>query len=99
MELFKAVPDVAQADRRMRDLREMGWAIDNYKMNQNIPPNEYLVKTIGVRIDQGEKRPKTRKGISGPQRRRILERDGHACQVCGALPVCRSRTSPPVVRR
>ena len=82
--LFEGVPGVAQADRRMRDLREMGWVIDNYKVNPNISPDEYLVRKIGVRIDLGEKRPSTgRKTISGPKRRRVLERDGHACQVCG----------------
>ncbi|MBY4383977.1 HNH endonuclease [Rhodococcus fascians] len=55
-----------------------------HKINPNLMPDEYLIKKIGVRIDLVEKRPPTRKGIGGPQRRRILERDGHACQVCGA---------------
>jgi len=85
MELFAAVEGVSQADRRMRDLREMGWEIDNYKVNPNISPDEYLIKKIGVRIDLGEPRPKSaRKSITGPKRRRIFERDGHTCQVCGA---------------
>ena len=82
--LTEAVPGVAQADRRMRDLREMGWVIDNYKNNPGLKPEEYLLRKIGTRIDLGEPRPKTaRKNISGPKRRRILERDGHACQICG----------------
>ncbi|MBW1599978.1 HNH endonuclease [Streptomyces sp. JJ38] len=84
LDLFRAVPDVAQADRRMRQLREMGWRIDNYKINPNLRPNEYRVVELGVRIDLGEPAPKTvRKNITGPKRRRILERDGHTCQVCG----------------
>lgn len=84
LRLFQEVPGVAQADRRMRDLRGMGWIIDNYKVNRNLSPDEYLVKTIGVRVDQGEAVPKSaRKNITGPKRRRILERDGHTCQVCG----------------
>ncbi|MCZ7417511.1 MULTISPECIES: HNH endonuclease [unclassified Streptomyces] len=84
LELFDAVPDVAQADRRMRDLREMGWRIDNYKVNPNLRPNQYLVVQLGVRIDLGEPVPKgARKAITGPKRRRIFERDGHTCQVCG----------------
>jgi 5-methylcytosine-specific restriction endonuclease McrA len=83
LDLFEAVSGVSQADRRMRDLRTMGWKIDNYKVNPNLSPDEYLVRVIGVRIDQGEKAPAGRKSISGPKRRRILERDGHACQVCG----------------
>jgi hypothetical protein len=48
------VPEVAQADRRMRDLRGMGWVIDNYKVNSNLKPDEYLLKSIGVRVDLGE---------------------------------------------
>ncbi|MFE3940599.1 HNH endonuclease [Streptomyces sp. NPDC059118] len=84
LDLFANVPDVAQADRRMRDLRPMGWKIDNYKVNSDLKPDEYLLVEIGTRIDQGEPVPKTvRKNITGPKRRRIMERDGHACQVCG----------------
>ena len=95
MELFDAVPGVSQADRRMRDLREMGWVIDNYKVNPNISPDEYLVRKIGVRIDRGEPRPKTvRKGVAGAKRRRILERDRHACKGCGA-PACHPFADEP----
>ncbi|WP_280443284.1 HNH endonuclease [Nocardia brasiliensis] len=84
MELFEAVPGVAQADRRMRDLREMGWQIDNYKINPDLSPDQYLLRKIGVRIDLGERPPATvRRSITGSKRRRILERDGGACQVCG----------------
>lgn len=82
LELVKAVPNVSQADRRMRDLRSMGWEIDNYKVNPSLKPDEYLIRKVGVRVDLGEKAPITRKTISGPKRRRIFERDGHACQVC-----------------
>jgi hypothetical protein len=82
--LFEGVPEVAQADRRMRDLRPMGWKIDNYKVNPNLNPDEYLLVEFGTRIDLGETIPKAaRRGVTGPQRRRIIERDGHACQVCG----------------
>ncbi|MEV6928788.1 HNH endonuclease signature motif containing protein [Dactylosporangium sp. NPDC051485] len=84
LDLFRAVPGVAQADRRMRDLRAMGWEFDNYKVNRNLTADEYLLKAIGVRVDLGEAAPRTvRKNITGPKRRRILERDGHTCQVCG----------------
>jgi hypothetical protein len=84
LQLFEAVSGVAQADRRMRDLREIGWIIDNYKVNPNLRPDEYLVRAIGTRIDLGEKAASTgRRAVSGPKRRRILERDGHTCQVCG----------------
>jgi hypothetical protein len=84
LEMLHAVPGVAQADRRMRDLREIGWTIDNYKGNPTLKPDEYLVRKIGVRVDLGEKPPATvgRKAITGPKRRRIFDRDGNTCQVC-----------------
>lgn len=82
--LLEAVPGVSQADRRMRDLRSMGWVIENYKNNPTLNPDEYLLVSIGTRVDLGERPPASgRKSISGPKRRRILERDAYACQVCG----------------
>lgn len=84
-QLTASVPGFAQAPRRMRDLREMGWEIDHYKSNSALRPEQYLLQKIGTRIDLGEPRPATvRKTITGLKRRRILERDGHVCQVCGA---------------
>lgn len=85
LDLFSAVPGVSQADRRMRDLRTMGWVIDNYKMNPSLTPDEYLVRSIGIRVDLGEKAPAARRTISGARRRRILDRDAHRCQSCGAV--------------
>lgn len=83
-DLLKAVPGVAQADRRMRDLREMGWTIENYKTNPQLRPEQFLVREIGTRIDLGERRPSTaRKSVTSSKRRHVLERDGHCCQICG----------------
>lgn len=84
LQMNEAVPNYSQTDRRMRDLRQLGWVIDNYKVNPTLKPDEYLVQKIGVRIDLGEKPPKPlRKSIGGAKRRRILERDGQMCVVCG----------------
>lgn len=84
LDLTKAVPDFSQVDRRMRDLRECGWVIDNYKVNPLLKPDEYLVKQIGVRIDLGERPPTSgRRTIGGAKRRRIFERDGNLCAICG----------------
>ncbi|MBX9472292.1 HNH endonuclease [Microcella sp.] len=84
LEMFNAVPGVSQADRRMRDLREIGWVIDNYKGNPTLKPDEYLVRKIGIRVDLGEKPPVSsgRKSVTGAKRRRIFDRDGNTCQVC-----------------
>lgn len=84
LEMLHAVPGVAQADRRMRDLREIGWTIDNYKGNPTLKPDEYLVRKIGIRVDLGERPPASsgRKPVTGAKRRRIFDRDGNTCQVC-----------------
>jgi hypothetical protein len=83
-DLITAVPGVSQADRRMRDLREIGWKIDNYKDNPRLRPDQYLLQTIGVKVHDGEKpdRDLGRKAITGAKRRRVLDRDGNTCQVC-----------------
>lgn len=81
LDLNRAIPFYAQNDRRMRELRESGWVIDNYKVNPSLAPDEDLVREIGVQIDLGERPPKPARGA---KRRRILERDGHVCAICGA---------------
>ncbi|WP_416985958.1 HNH endonuclease [Streptomyces sp. T028] len=84
LQLFEGVPGVAQADRRMRDLRELGWKIDNYKTDPRLQPDEYRLTAVGTRIDLGEQPKETpRPRISATRRREALERAGHACQTCG----------------
>ncbi|MDX3454513.1 hypothetical protein PV396_21620 [Streptomyces sp. ME02-8801-2C] len=84
LQLFQGVPGVAQADRRMRDLRELGWQIDNYKTDPRLQPDEYRLTATGTRIDLGE-RPKepSRPRISSARRREALERADFVCQTCG----------------
>jgi hypothetical protein len=43
----------------------------------DLKPNEYLLESLKLR-------PVIARGISGKLRRRILERNGFTCQVCGA---------------
>ncbi|MEJ8669496.1 hypothetical protein WKI71_16955 [Streptomyces sp. MS1.AVA.1] len=84
-QLFEGVPGVAQVDRRMRDLRELGWQIDNYKTDPRLQPDQYRLTAIGTRIDLGEQ-PKEapRYRIPAARRREAIERAFHQCQTCGA---------------
>ncbi|WOT36620.1 hypothetical protein [Streptomyces coeruleorubidus] len=84
LELFEGVPGVAQVDRRMRDLRELGWQIDNYKTDPHLQPDEYRLTAIGTRIDLGEQpdRP-SRPRISATRRREAIEAADSLCQMCG----------------
>lgn len=76
------IPHVNQIDRRMRELRDVGWVIRTYKDNAQLMPDELLVEVIGDRIwEPGYKRP--RAGVTAGTRRIIFERDEHRCQVCG----------------
>ncbi|MFH8283992.1 hypothetical protein [Streptomyces antibioticus] len=84
LQLFEGVPGVAQADRRMRDLRELGWKIDNYKTDPRLQPDEYRLTELGTRIDLGEQPAETpRPRIPAARRREALDRAGSACQTCG----------------
>ncbi|MBD9728730.1 hypothetical protein PV755_35355 [Streptomyces caniscabiei] len=84
LQLIEGVPGVAQVDRRMRDLRELGWRIDNYKTNPRLRPDEYLLAKIGVRIDLGEQRQEPAKPrIPAARRREALEKADSLCQTCG----------------
>ncbi|MCX5056805.1 MULTISPECIES: hypothetical protein [unclassified Streptomyces] len=84
LQLFEGVPGVAQADRRMRDLRELGWRIDNYKTDPHLQPDEYRLSEIGTRIDLGEQpKESPRPRIPAVRRREALEKAGFACQTCG----------------
>ncbi|MFG2668923.1 hypothetical protein ACGFY6_32385 [Streptomyces sp. NPDC048387] len=87
-QLFDGVPGVAQADRRMRDLRELGWEIDNYKTDPRLRPDEYRLAAIGTRIDLGEQAADTepRARLTASRRREALEEAGFACQICGISP-------------
>lgn len=84
LQLIEGVPGVAQVDRRMRDLRELGWRIDNYKTNPRLKPDEYLLAKIGIRIDLGEERQEPAKPrIPAARRREAIETADSLCQTCG----------------
>ncbi|MBB4714952.1 hypothetical protein BJ965_004834 [Streptomyces luteogriseus] len=84
LELFEGVPGVAQVDRRMRDLRELGWQIDNYKTDPHLQPDEYRLTAIGTRIDLGEQpEQRSRARVSATRRREAIEAVDSLCQTCG----------------
>jgi hypothetical protein len=84
LQLFEGVPGVAQADRRMRDLRALGWQIDNYKTDPRLQPDEYRLTTIGTRIDLGEQpKERPRQRIPAARRREAIDQARSICQMCG----------------
>lgn len=75
------VPDTEQVDRRMRDLRKVGWKIRNYKDMATLKPNELFLEQIGDAVwEDGYKWPT--EGLTAGTRRKVLDRDGPRCMVC-----------------
>lgn len=80
--LREIVPNTEQVDRRMRDLRKVGWKIRNYKDMASLAPSELYLEEIGDHVwEDGYRWPA--EGLTAAQRRRVYERDGHRCFVCG----------------
>jgi 5-methylcytosine-specific restriction endonuclease McrA len=80
--LREIVPNTEQVDRRMRDLRKVGWVIRNYKDKGSLKPNELYLEKVGDHIwEDGYKWPE--EGLTAGKRRKVLDRDGRRCLVCG----------------
>ncbi|MBB2914647.1 hypothetical protein FHS43_005959 [Streptosporangium becharense] len=82
-QLRKAIPDVEQVDRRMRDLRPAGWVIKTYRDMASLSPDELYLEKIGTPIWEPGQRSVGLRSISGKVRRQVMERDLHCCLRCG----------------
>lgn len=78
-----ALPRINQIDRRMRELRELGWEIRTYRDRTNLAPNEYLLEKIGDRVWESSYVPPKKSGVSAVLRRKVFERDENRCRECG----------------
>lgn len=80
--LRDVVPGTEQVDRRMRDLRKVGWKILTYKERATLEPNRLYLEKIGDHVwEEGYKWPE--KGLTAGKRRKVYDRDGRRCMVCG----------------
>jgi hypothetical protein len=68
-------------NRRLRALRKDGWVIDANKDDRTLPIGAYRLKVLGWHPGLG-RRPKN-STVSQAIRRRVLERDGRRCVICG----------------
>ncbi len=79
------VAKISSGPRRVREMRtEHGLRIESHKDNPNLHPGEYLL------LDP-EPIPASERAVDARQRERVLERDGHACVLCGREPDRRNR--------
>jgi hypothetical protein len=71
-----------ECDRRLRELRGVGWSIGSYKTDRSLLRNELRLTHIGDLVDEpGYKWPKGNR-CSARVRRAIFARDGNACVIC-----------------
>ncbi len=76
-EIREASGGASEWARRVRELRnEEGYQILSHKDRADLKPDQYLLETV-VRV------PAFKRGISKETRARVLERNGHTCQMCG----------------
>lgn len=82
-QIREACPGIEQIDRRMRELRELGWQIDTYKTSDSLAPQELRITKIGEPVWEPGSRRRVGRGISATIRRQVFDRDGHHCVPCG----------------
>lgn len=86
--LREAFPEVAQIDRRMRDLRDHGWEILTSRDDPALKMEEqrYAKKGAEVWLPGQAKVSKSKATLSAAQRTEIMQRDDFLCRSCGIGP-------------
>lgn len=85
-QLRDAFPGVAQADRRVRDLRGYGWVLDTSTSDATLSPEEQRFTRRGVDVwDAAQRRATEREtgAISNKERDAVLAANGYQCASCG----------------
>lgn len=86
-QLREAFPDVAQIDRRMRDLRDHGWKIDTNREDLELGASEQRFVLPGEPVwEPGKATKKNGVAVTATQRRELLLQDSHMCRSCGIGP-------------
>ncbi|MEU2622126.1 hypothetical protein ABZ642_29050 [Streptomyces sp. NPDC007157] len=84
-QLREAFPEVAQIDRRLRDLRDHGWRIDTSRDDPSLLQQEqrFVIRGADVWVPGKSKAPKHKASITAAQRAKVLQDDNHLCRSCG----------------
>lgn len=80
-----AFPDAAQADRRIRDLRDFGWVLHTSADDATLLQEQTRFVSAGVDVwnPQARREGGPSKGLSAKERDDVMERDSFMCKVCG----------------
>jgi hypothetical protein len=77
---------IAQADRRLRDLRKYGWVIHTSAEDATLNQNEQRLVAVGARVwDARERQSVAKTSIPAKSRRGALEKHNYQCSVCGIM--------------
>ncbi|MFF8671984.1 hypothetical protein [Streptomyces sp. NPDC015242] len=84
-QIREAFPGIAQADRRIRDLRDYGWVMLTNTEDATLTAEDQRFVKSGVPVwDPVARRAATlRKPVSSKERQAILARDHYMCTICG----------------
>ncbi|MCQ1576680.1 HNH endonuclease [Streptomyces parvus] len=83
-QLRDAFPEVAQIDRRIRDLRNYGWVIDTSREDVGLGSHEQRFVKPGSPVwDPAARKRRSREPVSASLRRSAMERAHYACEMCG----------------
>lgn len=67
--------------RRLRELRELGWAFAAYRSDPTLEANQYRLLSKGWHPSQAK--PQGRVSPTALQRRQVFDRDNFRCVICG----------------
>lgn len=84
-QMREAFPDVAQIDRRMRDLREHDWVIHTRRDDPSLKQDEqrFVRRGAEIWIPGQAKSAKEKVLVTGTQRVKVLSADNYLCRTCG----------------
>ena len=80
-----AFPDAAQADRRIRDLRDYGWVLHTRADDAALQLEQTRLVAAGAEVwdSQARRAASPNKGISSKLRDEVMSRDNYVCIACG----------------
>jgi hypothetical protein len=79
-----AFSGVAQADRRLRDLRDYGWVIHTSAEDVSLNPEEQRFVSAGALVwERGARKTKATNSLTAKMRRATFAANDYQCAICG----------------
>ncbi|MEU7556541.1 hypothetical protein AB0B01_30185 [Streptomyces sp. NPDC044571] len=84
-ELRQAFPDVAQIDRRVRELRDHNWQIDTHREDPALKQQEqkYVTRGAEIWLPGQAAAAKQKTTLTSTQRAKVWSDDSFLCRTCG----------------